>query len=69
MTYETVAGFTQSFATVLFVCLFVGVVVYALWPGNRKTFEHAARLPLDGDPQDAPSGRNGNEPHQGGRNG
>lgn len=49
MDYETVAALTQSFALVLFFLLFIGVVIYALWPGNRKEFEKASRLPLEGD--------------------
>ena len=32
--------------TPLFLALFVAVVVYALWPRNRATFNAAARLPL-----------------------
>lgn len=49
MTYETVAGFTQSLSLIIFFTLFIGVVVYAVWPGNSKTFEHASRMPLDSD--------------------
>ena len=49
MTYETVAGFTQSLALIFFLSVFLLAVVYALWPSNRRVFEHAARMPLDGD--------------------
>jgi cytochrome c oxidase cbb3-type subunit 4 len=50
MTYEQVASITQVAALVLFVVLFAGVLVYAFWPGNKKRFEDAARLPLEKDP-------------------
>jgi cytochrome c oxidase cbb3-type subunit 4 len=50
MTYEQVASLTQVAALVLFVVLFVGVLIYAFWPGNKKRFERAARLPLEQDP-------------------
>jgi cytochrome c oxidase cbb3-type subunit 4 len=50
MTYEQVASITQVAALVLFVVLFVGVLIYAFWPGNKKRFEDAARLPLEKDP-------------------
>jgi len=49
MTYEQVASITQVGALVGFVALFVGVLVYAFWPGNKKRFEEAARLPLEKD--------------------
>ncbi|MBI1385138.1 MAG: CcoQ/FixQ family Cbb3-type cytochrome c oxidase assembly chaperone [Rhizobiales bacterium] len=51
MTYETVAGTTQSIALVFFMVVFFLAVLYALWPGNRATFERAARLPLENDPE------------------
>ena len=50
MTYEPVASITQVAALLLFVSLFVGVLIYAFWPGNKKRFEEAARLPLEKDP-------------------
>ncbi|MEQ8747460.1 cbb3-type cytochrome c oxidase subunit 3 [Pyruvatibacter sp.] len=28
---------------------FVGVIVYAMWPGNKKNFDRAAMVPLDDD--------------------
>jgi cytochrome c oxidase cbb3-type subunit 4 len=32
--------------TPIFVGLFIAIVVYALWPGNRPAFDAAAKLPL-----------------------
>jgi cytochrome c oxidase cbb3-type subunit 4 len=32
--------------TPVFVVLFLAVVVYALWPRNRATFDAAAKMPL-----------------------
>jgi len=52
MTYEQVASVTQVLALLLFVALFIGVLIYAFWPGNKKRFEDAARLPLEQDPPD-----------------
>ena len=51
MTYEQVASITQVAALLLFIALFIGVLVYAFWPGNKKRFEAAARLPLEKDPE------------------
>ncbi|HSR72241.1 MAG TPA: cbb3-type cytochrome c oxidase subunit 3 [Kiloniellales bacterium] len=47
MSYEDVVHFAGNWGLVYFLILFVGVLVYALWPGNRKKFERAARLPLE----------------------
>jgi len=32
--------------TPLFVGLFLAVLAYALWPGNRASFDDAAKMPL-----------------------
>ena len=31
------------------VLLFLGIVVWAMWPGNRRRFEQAARIPFEED--------------------
>lgn len=50
MSYEHVASITQVAALLLFGAFFVGILIYAFWPGNKKRFEEAARLPLEKDP-------------------
>ncbi|MFZ2018825.1 MAG: cbb3-type cytochrome c oxidase subunit 3 [Methyloceanibacter sp.] len=50
MSYEQVASVSQVVALVFFVALFAVVLLYAFWPGNKKRFEQAARLPLEKDP-------------------
>ena len=47
MTYETIVTVTQTLSLLFFVALFIAVVAYALWPGNREKFKRAARLPLE----------------------
>jgi cytochrome c oxidase cbb3-type subunit 4 len=49
MSFEAVSHFAQTWGLALLVVLFAGVLVYALWPGNRRRFERAARAPLDED--------------------
>lgn len=49
MTYEQVASISQVLALLFFIALFVGVLIYAFWPGNKKQFEEAAKLPLEKD--------------------
>jgi len=46
MTYEAAAHFAQTWGMALLIVLFVGVVIYALWPGNRDKFKRAAQTPL-----------------------
>lgn len=57
MTYETVARLSGISAMILFIALFIGVLAYTFWPGSRKRFSDAARIPLDTDPQDPSEGR------------
>ena len=48
-TYRQVAEFAQTWGLVYFVAVFLAVVVYALWPANKKKFDEASRIPLDRD--------------------
>jgi cytochrome c oxidase cbb3-type subunit 4 len=50
MGYEQVASITQIAALLLFIALFIGVLIYVFWPGNKKRFDEAAKLPLENDP-------------------
>lgn len=47
MTYEEIAYFVKTWWTLFFVVIFVVVLIYALWPGNKEKFDKAARMPLD----------------------
>jgi cytochrome c oxidase cbb3-type subunit 4 len=49
MDYNTLVMVTQIAGLVLFIGLFVAVLIYALWPGNKKRFERASKVPLDQD--------------------
>jgi cytochrome c oxidase cbb3-type subunit IV len=51
MTYDNAVAISQIAALIFFVALFVGVVAYAFWPGNKKRFEKDARIPLERDPE------------------
>ena len=41
--YETV----RSLWSVWLMALFLAVVVYAMWPRNKKKFDEQARIPLE----------------------
>ncbi len=45
-TYESVAHFAQTWGLVYFFVIFAGVLVYALWPKNKRSFDEASRIPL-----------------------
>ena len=46
MTYEQALHLAQTWGLVLLAVLFAGVLIYALWPGNRQKFNNAASTPL-----------------------
>ncbi len=55
MTHQAATVLSQTIALVLFVGLFVGILAYVFWPGNKAKFNEAAELPLDDD-NDKPEG-------------
>ncbi len=57
MHYELVAKFAQTWGLVYFIILFGLVLLYALWPGNQKQFDEAARIPLDDESLDNEEGQ------------
>ena len=48
-TYQKLAEFAQSWGLIYFMAIFLGIVVYAFWPSNKKKFDEASRIPLDKD--------------------
>jgi len=50
--YETAARFAQQWGTIYFGLLFLGGLIYALWPRHRQAFQDLARLPLEDDESD-----------------
>ena len=46
MTYEDVVSFSGTVGLIIFMAMFAGVLVYALWPGNKRKFDDAARMPM-----------------------
>ncbi len=37
----------EAYATVAFVLVFSGIVLWAYWPGNRKKLEEDARISIE----------------------
>ena len=49
LDYETVSRFAQQGGTLYFGLLFMGGLIYALWPRHKEAFQRLARLPLEDD--------------------
>ena len=47
MTYDFVAKISQVTSLLLFMSIFVGVIAYVFWPGNKEKFEEIQRSSLD----------------------
>lgn len=61
MSIQDIAEFLRSFWVVWLGLLFLALVAWALWPKNRKKFEHAARIPLEDDTDDDQPTRKGRD--------
>jgi len=40
------SSFVATWWTPVFVAIFLAILAYALWPGNREKFSDAAKMPL-----------------------
>ena len=49
LDYETVARFAQQGGTLYFGAVFLGGLIYALWPRHKEAFQRLAQLPLEDD--------------------
>jgi cytochrome c oxidase cbb3-type subunit 4 len=47
--HDTLVGFAKSWGLFYLIAMFIGVVIYAFWPPNRKKFDDAKRNILDED--------------------
>jgi cytochrome c oxidase cbb3-type subunit 4 len=45
-TYEALSHFAQTWGLIYFMSIFLGVLVYTLWPRNVRRFDDAAKIPL-----------------------
>ncbi len=56
MTHLEATVLSQTVALILFIALFAVVLIYVFWPGNKKKFDEASKLPLDDEKNDKPGG-------------
>jgi cytochrome c oxidase cbb3-type subunit 4 len=52
MTYAEASHFAQTWGLGLLVVLFIAVLIYTFWPGNREKFKRAAQTPLENEDDD-----------------
>ena len=52
MDLDSITIALRSFWTVWLALLMTGIIVYAMWPGNRGKFDDAARIPLKDEGQE-----------------
>jgi len=57
MTYHAATVLSQTVALVLFISLFLGIIAYVFWPGNKKKFDEAAQVPLENNDEPEGDGR------------
>ena len=53
MEHEATVWFAKSFGLFYLIAMSIGVLVYAYWPSNRKSFEQAAAAVVS-DEEDKP---------------
>lgn len=46
MELSQFAATLHAWWTVWMVLVFIGIVIYAVWPGNRAKFKHASSIPF-----------------------
>lgn len=49
LDHDTIVAFAKSWGLFYLIAMAVGVMVYALWPSNRKHFDRAKTSILDTD--------------------
>ncbi|WP_416797681.1 cbb3-type cytochrome c oxidase subunit 3 [Ciceribacter azotifigens] len=49
LDHNSVVAFAKSWGLFYLVALALGILIYALWPGNRKRFDRAKKSILDKD--------------------
>ena len=49
MDFEAILGPLKLISLLSVIIAFTGVIAFAMWPSKKKSFDEAARLPLNED--------------------
>ncbi len=49
MDFNDMLRWSKEFALVWFFLVFVGILFYAFWPGNKDRFDKAGRMAMEDD--------------------
>lgn len=49
LDHETIVAFAKSWGLFYLIAMSAAVLIYALWPSNRKRFDHAKHSILEDD--------------------
>lgn len=49
MEFEAILGPLKLVSMISVIIAFLGVIVFAMWPSKKKSFDDAAHLPLNED--------------------
>ena len=47
ISHETLVAFAKTFGLFYLIAMSLVALLYALWPSNKKRFDHAAKSVLD----------------------
>ncbi|MBF0622217.1 MAG: cbb3-type cytochrome c oxidase subunit 3 [Magnetococcales bacterium] len=47
MTFNDVLLFSKEFSLIWFFLFFIGIVIWAYWPGNKDRYEEAGKMIMD----------------------
>ncbi|GJL91197.1 cbb3-type cytochrome c oxidase subunit 3 [Hyphococcus sp.] len=47
--HETLTAFAKTYGLIYMMIVFLGALIYALWPANQSKFDHAANSILEED--------------------
>ena len=54
---DAIVDFFRSIWGLWLMAIFIGIVVWVMWPGNRKKLERHGDIPLEDEPSEPPQRR------------
>ena len=64
MDFDSLLRLSKEFSLIWFFLVFVGIVIWAYWPANKKEFDDTAKRMLEDDPIHQKSTKATEEPNK-----